>query len=589
MGSARFLQTAHSLSAHPISVAEFSKALLQRWSPQRDGQDTLGLAISGGVDSMALAALCSRLRNHCYSYNQSGTKGELLERETLSLLKIQAFIVDHGLRSGSGVEAEAVSKILKGRDIRTRVLKMDWPGQEFPASLPNFESLARKYRFRLLGRACRDLGISSLLLAHHEDDQVETVFMRLAGGQGAKGLAGMQSPAGIPECYGIHGVYESGGYNNTTGENIDRRQRLDPAAVGWSRPDSLFKNQLPIEAGGIQIYRPFLNFSKARLIATCMAENMEWFEDPTNAEPTTTKRNAIRHMYMNHSMPAALTKPALLALSMRLNDKAAHRSDIVEFWLARCKITHFETRTGTVKLRFADLTQFHKSNNVSLPADAAWVAAELLRRVIQLVMPLEQVNSSSLHNAVQRVFPEASQQGKQCLQSTAFTASGVYFQPVLVIHPKDTSLDVISQKSQWILSRQPYISGSLPMLQLGYPSNSYHWSPWHLYDGRYWIRVQHPRTASLFVQPFMKDHVGDFRASLVKSDRLRLIRTLRTMAPGIIRWTLPAIVRKEENGKVTLIALPSLNLSIPESGVKWEIRYKKISHSHLLGRDICQE
>jgi len=102
-------------------------------------------------------------------------------------------------------------------DIKTQVLKITWPKQEPPAHLPNFESLARRYRFRLLGKACSDLGINSLLLAHHEDDQAETIMMRLTYGHGLKGLLGIRNPAGMPECYGLHGVHESGGLDSTLG------------------------------------------------------------------------------------------------------------------------------------------------------------------------------------------------------------------------------------------------------------------------------------------------------------------------------------------------------------------------------------
>lgn len=55
-----------------------------------------GLAISGGVDSMALASLCSKLwRDHEFP------------------AKCQAFVVDHGLRSNSAEEAEQVAMQLQ--------------------------------------------------------------------------------------------------------------------------------------------------------------------------------------------------------------------------------------------------------------------------------------------------------------------------------------------------------------------------------------------------------------------------------------------------------------------------------------------
>lgn len=464
-------------------------------------------------------------------------------------------------------------------DIKTQILKIKWPGQKSPAALPNFESLARKYRFRLLGTACRDLGINSLLLAHHEDDQAETILMRLAQGQGASGLVGIRNPAGIPECYGIHGVYESGGYDSTRAGNVDQGKKRDPASFNWARPGSFIRSQLPIETGGIQIFRPFLNFGKARLVATCVAENMEWFEDHTNAEPTTTLRNTVRHMYLHHPMPAALTKPALLALSTRLNDTAVHRFDVTKSWLARCKVTRFETRLGTVRIQFADLNQLRVSDNVWPPLHAGRIAAEVLRQIILLVTPQEHVGLSSLHSAVFHVFPEVCPVGGQRLQTTAFTASRVYFQPVETTSFRGQSSE--NQKCEWLLSRQPYPSKSLPKLRLDSPVTRGSWSPWHLYDGRYWIRVQNLGSGSLFIQPFREEHLAGFRAALTRDDKLQLTSILRKEAPGNVRWTLPAILRKGKDGKETPIALPSLDLSVSGSQLRWEIRYKKIYYFDL--------
>ena len=64
---------------------------------------------------MALAALCSQLQDHSHSYNQPRTSEHPRERGLSSQLNFQAFIVDHGLRNGSDVEAEAVAQILKDR------------------------------------------------------------------------------------------------------------------------------------------------------------------------------------------------------------------------------------------------------------------------------------------------------------------------------------------------------------------------------------------------------------------------------------------------------------------------------------------
>jgi tRNA(Ile)-lysidine synthase len=461
-------------------------------------------------------------------------------------------------------------------------LKIEWPEQGCPASLSNFESLARKHRFRLLGRACCELGINSLLLAHHEDDQAETILMRLALGQGANGLTGMKNPAGIPECYGIHGVYESGGYD------VEHRGNSASSPSSSPRPSPSSKCQLPIETGGIQVYRPFLHITKSRLIATCLAENIEWFEDHTNKEPTTAMRNAVRHMYTNHSMPAALSKLALLTLSDRLNDAAARRSHIVQSWLAKCKITRFETSTGIVNVQFADLSHSWESEHARPPVDAGRIAAQMLREIILLVTHREHVELSSLHSAVQQIFPEICQHGEKNPQPLAFTASGVYFQPVPTTPRQRETPNFIYEKPRWILSRQPYKPNSLTTIQIDVRAIGNSWSHWYFYDGRYWIRVQNLGTSPLLLKPFNREQLAEFRAALERANderaaAMQLRRQLKNKAPAKVRYTLPAIM-KSEGGKETIIALPSLGLSIPGCKVRWEIRYKKIPSQTLANR-----
>jgi tRNA(Ile)-lysidine synthase TilS/MesJ len=72
-----------------------------------------GLAISGGVDSMALAVLCSKLQEFPYKKH----KVRPIELQHFRNISFKAFIVDHQVRSGSYEEAKAVSSVLEKRGI----------------------------------------------------------------------------------------------------------------------------------------------------------------------------------------------------------------------------------------------------------------------------------------------------------------------------------------------------------------------------------------------------------------------------------------------------------------------------------------
>lgn len=142
-------------------------ALMLRFFPQMP-RSRLGLAVSGGPDSMALALLAKG-----WSAAQS---------MPLPL----AFIVDHGLRSSSADEARLVKTRLQQLGIEAEILP--WDHGPIAAKL---HQEARKARYRLLIEACKKRGIDHLAFAHQRDDQAETILMRFAKGTGIDGLAGI--------------------------------------------------------------------------------------------------------------------------------------------------------------------------------------------------------------------------------------------------------------------------------------------------------------------------------------------------------------------------------------------------------------
>ena len=160
--------------ARPLTAREFAKLLDPLLAPRPS--ETLAVATSGGVDSMALTLLAERWAK---------ARG----------VKIVALTVDHGLRRESAAEARQVGAWLRALGIDHRILR--WRGAK-PAA--NRQALAREARYRLLGAWCRRNGVRRLLLGHQLEDQAETFLLRAGRGSGVDGLAAM---AAVGEAHGL--------------------------------------------------------------------------------------------------------------------------------------------------------------------------------------------------------------------------------------------------------------------------------------------------------------------------------------------------------------------------------------------------
>lgn len=127
----------------------------------------IGIAVSGGGDSMALLHLMHR------AFQDSDTK-------------LRAVSVDHGLRPEAGEEARMVGALCAqlgvGHDI---LVWQDWDGKG------NLQGEARNARYGLMKDWAEHHGIDTIAVGHTADDQAETVLMALARHSGVDGLAGM--------------------------------------------------------------------------------------------------------------------------------------------------------------------------------------------------------------------------------------------------------------------------------------------------------------------------------------------------------------------------------------------------------------
>lgn len=139
----------------------------------------IAVAVSGGIDSMALVFLIQRW----------------LEQNNLNGVELIAITVDHKLRPSSTKEAEHVHNLMQKNNIEHCTL--NWNDKK-PHS--NLELHARNARYELLTNFCKQKGIEHLLIAHHLQDQAETFMIRLFRGSGIDGLASMQN---INEINGV--------------------------------------------------------------------------------------------------------------------------------------------------------------------------------------------------------------------------------------------------------------------------------------------------------------------------------------------------------------------------------------------------
>jgi tRNA(Ile)-lysidine synthase len=133
----------------------------------------IGLAVSGGPDSLALLLLAASARPG----------------------RIEAATVDHGLRSASVEEAAMVADLCDRLGVPHRILVADW--SQPPES--NLQAEARALRYRLLNSWAIERGLSAVATAHHADDQAETLLMRLARGAGVGGLGGTKARRALSE------------------------------------------------------------------------------------------------------------------------------------------------------------------------------------------------------------------------------------------------------------------------------------------------------------------------------------------------------------------------------------------------------
>jgi tRNA(Ile)-lysidine synthase len=205
-------------------------------------------AVSGGPDSVALLYALAALRSSFH-------------------FDLVAAHLNHRLR---GAEADRDESFVRELCAKLRVDLVVGRARGLKPGGPNLEERAREIRHAFLNRTADRVKASHIAIAHHADDQAETVLMRLLRGSGACGLAAM-------------------------------------TAHGPGR-----------------LWRPLLGVNRATVIAYLAALGATWVTDQTNASPRIL-RNRLRHELLplleREFAPGVVTRLVELADEMRTLDQ----------------------------------------------------------------------------------------------------------------------------------------------------------------------------------------------------------------------------------------------------------------------------
>jgi tRNA(Ile)-lysidine synthase len=268
------MASSRKLAPKPNSTARLAPVTHHRLS----NAPRIAIALSGGLDSVVL------LDSICKAYQTPRKKTNGVASRTNTNPTLFAFHIHHGLQKAADewlLFCEALAKQYAiGFDFR--LLHIDTSGHS-----GNIEARARAGRYEALTELCAYHGIEDLLLAHHQNDQAETVLLQLLRGAGVAGLSSM--------------------------------------------PESRVLARSTEPASSITLWRPLLQFSRAELEAYAREHDLAWVEDPSNRS-SQYRRNAIRKSVLpklERIQPGATANLArsaeLLAQAQQLLDRLAQQ------------------------------------------------------------------------------------------------------------------------------------------------------------------------------------------------------------------------------------------------------------------------
>ncbi|EGQ2898861.1 tRNA lysidine(34) synthetase TilS [Staphylococcus pseudintermedius] len=275
--------------------------------------DHIVVAVSTGIDSMVLLH-------------------QLLYDETLTYRQLTCLHVHHGLREASKQEATFIQHYCEQHDIPFYMKRLDL--SDVVAEGRSIQNDAREMRYQWFDTMMHQLDADGLLTAHHEDDQVETIFYRLFTGKSTRSSLGMST--------------------------IEARN-------------------------GYRLYRPLLNTSKHVIRAYQQQHDVPYFEDTSNASNTYVRNDIRNRILPQIDENAQLKSQQLLKLKAWYDEAFMLMQHEVDNFIERFVTTNahsftvsryaFNALTYHVKILTLDtlLHQFEDTVTISERAYADWL------------------------------------------------------------------------------------------------------------------------------------------------------------------------------------------------------------------------
>ncbi|MCU0479586.1 MAG: tRNA lysidine(34) synthetase TilS [Anaerolineae bacterium] len=233
------------------------------------------LGVSGGTDSLALAHILAHLAPKLQ-------------------LQIHIATLNHGLRPEAEGETQVVATFARGVNLPYTIGRVDVLGLQHAEKL-TLEEAARKARYDFFAQIAGQIGATTIVTAHHQDDQAETILFHLIRGTGGAGAIGMDVISPAP--YHPH----------------------------------------------LRLVRPLLTTTRAELEAYCHENGLNPVYDPSNDNILIT-RNAIRH----HVLPMlARLNPQITSALARFADIYAEEQNALQIILNDTILPHIR-RDGDV-------------------------------------------------------------------------------------------------------------------------------------------------------------------------------------------------------------------------------------------------